>query len=89
MPFIEALRQLKLRVGSDSVCTLYVSLVPSLGAVGEQKTKPTQHGVRELRACGLEPDLIMCRSTDELEDGVRGKLAMFCTYRHLCRMMTR
>ena len=78
MPFIEALRQLKLRVGPECFCTLFVSLVPILSAVGEAKTKPTQHGAKELRACGLDADLIMCRSEVALEEGVRTKLAMFC-----------
>ena len=64
MPFLEALRQFQFRVGSDNFCLVHVSLVPVLGVVGEQKTKPTQHSVRELRALGLTPRLLACRSAD-------------------------
>ncbi|PPS00255.1 hypothetical protein GOBAR_AA20419 [Gossypium barbadense] len=62
MPFIEALRQLFFSVGHDNFCLIHVSLIPVLGVVGEQKTKPTQHSVRELRALGLTPHLLACRS---------------------------
>ncbi|XP_058076138.1 uncharacterized protein LOC131224787 isoform X2 [Magnolia sinica] len=62
MPFIEALRQLSFTVGQDNFCLIHVSLIPVLGVVGEQKTKPTQHSVRELRALGLTPHLLACRS---------------------------
>ncbi|KYR00672.1 CTP synthase [Tieghemostelium lacteum] len=78
MPFIEALRQFQFRVGVENFCLMHVSLIPVLGVVGEQKTKPTQQSVRELRALGLSPDLIMCRSTQPLEDETKGKLALFC-----------
>ncbi|KVI04014.1 hypothetical protein Ccrd_017684 [Cynara cardunculus var. scolymus] len=62
MPFIEALRQLFFSTGPDNFCLIHVSLVPVLGVVGEQKTKPTQHSVRELRALGLTPHFLACRS---------------------------
>lgn len=78
MPFIEALRQFQFRVGSDSFCLVHVSLVPVLGVVGEQKTKPTQHSVRELRALGLFPHLLACRSADPLEQATKEKLSQFC-----------
>ena len=61
-PFIEALRQFQFRVGRQNVCFVHVSLVPVIGPVGEQKTKPTQHTVKELRGLGITPDLIVCRS---------------------------
>lgn len=67
MVYLEALRQLQYRVGGDNFCLVHVSLVPSVGVSGEQKSKPTQHGVRELRAAGLNPDLIACRSAKALE----------------------
>lgn len=57
-PFIEALRQFQFRVGPDSFCLVLVSLVPIVGSVGEQKTKPTQTCVRDLRALGLSPDIV-------------------------------
>ncbi|RXH84461.1 hypothetical protein DVH24_027360 [Malus domestica] len=64
MPFIEALRQLSFSVGQENFCLIHVSLIPVLGVVGEQKTKPTQHSVRELRALGLTPHLLACRSAE-------------------------
>ncbi|CAI8607026.1 unnamed protein product [Vicia faba] len=78
MPFIEALGQFSYRVGPSNFCLVHVSLVPVLSVVGEQKTKPTQHSVRQLRGLGLVPNLLACRSSKELDDNVRGKLAQFC-----------
>ncbi|CAI5466103.1 unnamed protein product, partial [Closterium sp. Yama58-4] len=78
MPFIEALRQFQFRVGQENLCLVHVSLVPVLGVVGEQKTKPTQHSVRELRALGLMPNLLACRSAEPLEPSTREKLSQFC-----------
>uniref|UniRef100_A0A7S0RRZ8 CTP synthase n=1 Tax=Chlamydomonas leiostraca TaxID=1034604 RepID=A0A7S0RRZ8_9CHLO len=78
MPFIEALRQFQFKVGSDNMCNVHVSLVPVIGVVGEQKTKPTQHSVQVLRSLGLNPTLLACRCQEPLEEGVREKLALFC-----------
>ncbi|XP_024389982.1 uncharacterized protein [Physcomitrium patens] len=78
MPFVEALRQFQFRVGRDNFCLVHVSLVPVLGVVGEQKTKPTQHSVRELRALGLTPHLLACRSAQPLEQVTKEKLSQFC-----------
>ncbi|KAM3254866.1 hypothetical protein ACQJBY_048366 [Aegilops geniculata] len=78
MPFIEALRQLSFSLGKDNFCLIHVSLVPVLGVVGEQKTKPTQHSVRELRALGLTPDLLACRSAQPLIGSAKEKLSQFC-----------
>ncbi|KAE9590490.1 putative CTP synthase (glutamine hydrolyzing) [Lupinus albus] len=78
MPFIEALGQFSHRVGHGNFCLIHVSLVPVLNVVGEQKTKPTQHSVRQLRGLGLTPNLLACRSTKELDYSVKAKLAQFC-----------
>ncbi|GER42782.1 CTP synthase family protein [Striga asiatica] len=78
MPFIEALRQLLFSVGQNNFCLIHVSLIPVLGVVGEQKTKPTQHSVRELRALGLTPHFLACRSTEPLLENTRQKLSQFC-----------
>ena len=78
MPFVEALRQFQFRVGSENFCLVHVSLVPVLGVVGEQKTKPTQHSVQTLRSLGLMPHLLACRSTDALQTSTKEKLALFC-----------
>ena len=77
-PFVEALRQFQFRVGQENVCFVHVSLVPVMGPVGEQKTKPTQHTVKELRGLGIIPDILVCRSEKPLEEETRAKLAAFC-----------
>lgn len=76
--FLEALRQFRTRVGPENTFFFHVSLVPVLGAVGEQKTKPTQHSVKELRSVGISPDAIVCRSSKPLAGGTRRKLGHFC-----------
>lgn len=77
-PFVEALRQFVIRVGESNIFQIHVSLVPIIGVVGEQKTKPTQHSVQVLRSLGLNPHLIACRCSIPLEESVRSKLALFC-----------
>ncbi|KAI8830613.1 CTP synthase N-terminus-domain-containing protein [Chytriomyces cf. hyalinus JEL632] len=77
-PFIEAMRQFQFRVGHENFCLIHVSMVPIVGSVGEQKTKPTQASVRDLRGLGLTPDLIACRSSAPLEASVAQKISMFC-----------
>jgi CTP synthase len=77
-PFVEALRQFQFRVGRDNICFVHVSLVPVMGPVGEQKTKPTQHTVKELRGLGIIPDILVCRSANPLQADTRAKLAAFC-----------
>eukprot|EP00871_Galdieria_phlegrea_P005558 jgi/Galph1/6002/GphlegSOOS_G4748.1 len=78
MPFVEALRQLKYHVGEENFCSVFVSLVPELGVVGEQKTKPTQHGVKNLSSMGLSPQLIVCRNERPLLPETKQKLGLFC-----------
>lgn len=77
-PFIEAMRQFQFRVGPENFCLIHVSLIPVVGSVGEQKTKPTQSSVRDLRGLGLSPDLIACRSSQPISKEVAAKLSMFC-----------
>ncbi|KAI7900075.1 CTP synthase [Cokeromyces recurvatus] len=77
-PFVEAMRQFQFRVGHENFCLIHVSLVPVVGSVGEQKTKPTQMSVRDLRGAGLSPDLIACRSSKPLDESVASKISMFC-----------
>jgi CTP synthase len=77
MPFVEALRQLQLRVKPENFCLVHVSMVPTVGENHEEKTKPTQHSVKELRSLGLFPDFIVCRSKSPLSDGAREKIALF------------
>jgi CTP synthase len=78
MPFLEALRQMRMENGKENVLFVHVTLVPTLRAVGEQKTKPTQHSVKELRSIGIQPDIIVCRSEKPLQEETKGKIALFC-----------
>jgi CTP synthase len=78
MVFLEALRQFQFRVGRENCMFVHLSLVPVLGSVGEQKTKPTQHSVQELRKVGLSPDVIVCRSTELVDESTRRKISIFC-----------
>ena len=77
LPFLEALRQIKLEDGSENVIFVHVTLAPSLDVVGEQKTKPTQHSVQELRRIGIQPDLLCVRCTTPLLEKTRKKISMF------------
>ena len=77
-PYIEALRQFQFRVGRENISFVHVSLVPVMGPVGEQKTKPTQHSVKELRGLGITPDILVCRSTSPMTQETKEKLAAFC-----------
>jgi CTP synthase len=78
LPFLEAIRQFRLEVGRDSVCYVHVTLVPFIGPSGEQKTKPTQHSVTELRSRGVQPDAIVCRSEAPLTESLRRKISNLC-----------
>ncbi|KAI9837716.1 MAG: CTP synthase ura7 [Sarea resinae] len=75
-PFIEAMRQLRRRAGKDNFLQIHVSLIPVVG--GEQKTKPTQQAIKDVRSAGLSPDLIACRCIKPLEKTTTDKIAMFC-----------
>ncbi|KAG0324291.1 CTP synthase ura7 [Dissophora globulifera] len=78
-PFVEAMRQFQFRVGHENFALIHVSLVPTIGSVGEQKTKPTQASIRDLRGLGLSPDLIACRCEKTgLDEGIQAKISMFC-----------
>ena len=78
LPFLEAIRQFRLDVGRDNVCYVHVTLVPFIGPAGEQKTKPTQHSVTELRSRGIQPDAIVCRSEESLSDDLKRKISNLC-----------
>jgi CTP synthase len=78
LPFLEAIRQMRKDVGRDNVLYLHVTLVPYLNPSGEQKTKPTQHSVTELRSRGIQPDVIVCRSDRPISDGLKRKISNLC-----------
>jgi CTP synthase len=78
LPFLEAIRQLRLELSSLNTLFIHVTLVPHLGAAREIKTKPTQHSVKELRAIGIQPDLLLCRTEVTLPQEVKEKIGLFC-----------
>ena len=78
LPFLEAIRQFRLDAGRHNVAYVHVALVPFIGPSGEQKTKPTQHSVTELRARGIQPDVIVCRSEQPLGDALKQKISRLC-----------
>tara|TARA_Y100000589_G_scaffold254183_1_gene242999 strand:+ start:270 stop:1901 length:1632 start_codon:yes stop_codon:yes gene_type:complete len=78
-PFVEALRQMALELPSSSWAFVHLTLVPFINASGELKTKPTQHSVKELRSLGIGPDVLVCRSEQELPKEEKRKIALFCS----------
>ncbi len=77
LPFLEAIRQFRREEGPANVLYIHVTLVPFIEAAGELKTKPTQHSVNELRRIGIHPDIVVCRSRDDLSRDIREKIALF------------
>jgi CTP synthase len=78
LPFLEAIRQFRLDIGKENVSYVHVTLVPFIGPSGEQKTKPTQHSVTELRSRGIQPDAIVCRSEQPINDDLKRKISNLC-----------
>ncbi len=78
LPFIEAIRQLRGDLGKEYTLYIHLTLVPYIKTAGEVKTKPTQHSVRELRADGIQPDILVCRTEVPLDDSLKSKISLFC-----------
>ena len=78
LPYIEALRQLRWKLGASNCLVVHLTLVPYLNAAKELKTKPTQHSVKELLKNGVQPDILVCRTEHEISEEIREKLALFC-----------
>ncbi len=78
LPFLEAMRQMRLELGSENVVFVHVTLVPFIPTAGELKTKPTQHSVKELLSIGIQPDILLCRSDRRLARELKSKIALFC-----------
>lgn len=78
VPFIESIRQFRRDAGKNNVCYVHLTLVPYLAPSGEQKTKPTQHSVTELRSRGIQPDVIVCRSDQPISDSLKRKISLLC-----------
>lgn len=77
-PYLEAIRQMRWEEGPDDCCFIHVTLLPFVEASKEMKTKPTQHSVKELRSIGIQPDVLVCRTSMELTEEAKDKLALFC-----------
>ena len=84
LPFLEAIRQMRLEAGARNALNIHVTLLPYIKTAGEVKTKPTQHSVKELREIGIQPDLILCRSEHALDDTLKGKISLFCNVARDC-----
>jgi CTP synthase len=78
LPFLEAIRQLKFDLGKEKVMYIHVTLIPYIKTAAELKTKPTQHSVKELRSIGIQPDVLVCRTEQDLSEDTKAKLALFC-----------
>lgn len=78
LPYLEAIRQIRLELGSGNAITIHLTLIPYLSAAGELKTKPTQHSVKELLQTGNQPDILVCRTEHPLNDELRRKISLFC-----------
>jgi CTP synthase len=81
LPFLEAIRQMRLELGRNNTVFVHLTLLPYIAAAKELKTKPTQHSVRELREIGIQPDILLCRTEKHLREDARDKIALFCNVR--------
>jgi len=77
LPFLEAIRQMRLSLGSANTAFIHLTLIPFIGSSGELKTKPTQHSVKELRAIGIQPDVLLCRTDKYISPDLKAKIALF------------
>ena len=84
LPFLEALRQMRLELGPDHVVYVHVTLVPFIPTAGELKTKPTQHSVKELLSIGIQPDILLCRCDRAISREMKAKIALFCNVAESC-----
>ena len=81
LPFLEAIRQIGYEMGHDKTCFLHVTLLPFIEVAGELKTKPTQHSVKELQSVGIQPDILLCRSSENIPEDLKTKISRFCNVR--------
>jgi len=84
LPFLEAIRQMRLELGAENTLFVHVTLVPYIAAAGEQKTKPTQHSVKEMLSIGIQPDILLCRSDRHIPSDLKRKIALFCNVAESC-----
>src|SRR6202040_2934333 len=84
LPFLEAIRQMRLELGAENVIFVHLTLVPYIASAGELKTKPTQHSVKEMLSIGIQPDILICRSDRQLSGDLKAKIALFCNVAESC-----
>jgi CTP synthase len=84
LPFLEAIRQMRLELGAENTLFVHVTLVPYIAAAGELKTKPTQHSVKEMLGIGIQPDILLCRSERHISLELKRKIALFCNMNEAC-----
>ncbi len=84
LPFLEAIRQMRLELGAENTLFIHVTLVPYIAAAGELKTKPTQHSVKEMLGIGIQPDILLCRSERHISVELKRKIALFCNMNEAC-----
>ncbi|HXE35585.1 MAG TPA: CTP synthase [Verrucomicrobiae bacterium] len=84
LPFLEAIRQMRLELGAENTLFVHVTLVPFIAAAGELKTKPTQHSVKEMLGIGIQPDILLCRSDRHIPADLKKKIALFCNVAEAC-----
>jgi CTP synthase len=84
LPFLEAIRQMRLELGAENVVFVHLTLVPYIATAGELKTKPTQHSVKEMLSIGIQPDILICRSDRPLGTELKSKIALFCNMAEAC-----
>jgi len=84
LPFLEAIRQMRLELGAENTLFVHVTLVPFIAAAGELKTKPTQHSVKEMLGIGIQPDILLCRSDRHIPGDLKKKIALFCNVAEAC-----
>jgi CTP synthase len=84
LPFLEAIRQMRLELGAENTLFVHVTLVPFIAAAGELKTKPTQHSVKEMLSIGIQPDILLCRSDHHIPSELKKKIALFCNVAEAC-----
>ena len=84
LPFLEAIRQMRLELGAENTLFVHVTLVPYIAAAGELKTKPTQHSVKEMLGIGIQPDILLCRSERRISAELKRKIALFCNVAESC-----
>ena len=88
LPFLEAIRQLRNELGKSKTCFIHLTLIPFIKSSNEFKTKPTQHSVKELLSVGIQPDILICRTSKKVSDESKKKISLFCNIPYDCVMMS-